>query len=142
MVRLAAILSLSLHLIACGATRAPGPPPAPTLPDVPPIRVRVYPRIGIPPIDRVNIQILIVRHPDNRKYCLEVDGPHLYSSSCENLSGMTAPFLYPRYVLGLAQAGKYTVTATLYRAPDVEKPYRVASDVVYAGTMSLAGIAD
>ena len=84
---------------------------------------------------RVNIEVMIPRHPDNRRWCLEVDGPGLYSSSCENLAGMTAAFLYTRHVLHLAEIGAYVVRVGVYRAPKPGEVYASAYDVVNAGVI-------
>lgn len=90
----------------------------------------------LPPIaSPVNIEILIARHPDNRRYCLEVDGPGLYSSSCEPLAGMDAAFLYVRHILRITEFGSYTVRAAVYRTPNLEQPFDRAYDVVIAGAV-------
>lgn len=135
-VRLLFLLLTALLLqLSCAAPPLP-PPATPTTgpdPEVPAIRVRIYPRVALPPIARVNIEILIARHPDNRRYCLEVDGPGLYSSSCENLPGDDAPFLHVRAILAIAVEGSYVVTAAVYRAGTPETPFATAYDVISAG---------
>lgn len=134
--RALALAALLLILPACATRAASIQPPQtpPDIPTVPPIRIRVYPRVAIPPIDVVRIEILIARHVDNREYCLVVDGPGLYSSSCEGLPGQRAAFLYVRAVLGLLVEGRYLVKAELYRAPNTKDVYAFSTDVVQAGT--------
>ena len=129
-----AFLLAVLLALPPACTSNPSPTVAPERPTVPPIQVRVYPRVAIPPIDTVRVEVLIAQHPENRKYCIVLDGPGVYSSSCEGLPGSHAAFLYVRAVLGILVEGRYLVKAELYRAQSLDEPYAVTTAVVQAGT--------
>lgn len=110
---------------------------------IPAIKVLAYPKLVVSaPLERLNIEIQIARHRDNRAYCVEVDGPDLFSGTCEQLSGAGDKVIHSTFVLHLDHDGKYVIRAMLFRVdPGPEKAYTVVSTTVYVGVQqaSLVG---
>jgi len=99
-----------------------------------PLVLRVSPKVALPPLDRVRIEVIIPRHTDNRAVCIELDGPGAYSNSCVQLDGEEAPAIIVRNVLSLTKEGEYVIAARLFRTKP--EPFAVARTVVVVGGVS------
>lgn len=130
------LLAAAFHTLSCTSPPLPAPQPPPTDPPPEAIRIRVSPRLVLPPITTpIRVDILIARHPDNRFYCFEVDGPGLYSQSCEEIPGLDARFHFPKFIVRVPDFGHYLIRATLHRAPEPTQVFDFAYDVVTSGAV-------
>lgn len=108
---------------------------------IPSIKVLVSPHVVVSaPLEQLRVEVQIARHPDNRGFCIEVDGPEYFSSSCESLAGETAKVIYSRFMVHLMRDGKYTVSAVLYRKENGDQPYSIAKETVLVGGQQAANL--
>ena len=113
----------------------PGPALAKDKPTLPPIAVRVSPKVVVSaPLQSLRVEIIIPRNKENRGYCVIIDGPSLYSSSCATLAGDNAPAFFEASAGGFTENGEYVVVAQLFTTKfGLSKPAAAASDKVLIG---------
>jgi hypothetical protein len=103
---------------------------------LPNISLRVSPDVAMKTLERLHIEVVIPRHAENVAWCLTVDGPGLYTSSCGNLHGEQSPAVIVRDVLALREDGEYAVIAELYRrGTGSETPFDRARKRVLIGVL-------
>lgn len=123
-----AVLAVVLAVQALSAVIAKDKP-------LPPIGVRVNPRIIVSAtMQKVTIEVLIPRNPDNRAFCILVDGPGTYQTSCQDLNGQDEPAVFTQATVGFGEDGEYLVGAMLYtKQSGPSKPAYTVTDKVIVG---------